>query len=717
MKKLLAPVLAGFVMSGVVFAVEPAVRRAAGAAAKSGQAGLLGSISFSASPEQPYGWRGDGSGRFVGATPPIQWGRTIKNFVTEMTFQTAKPKAAAAGGAPLKLGAVHEWLIIGPFPVKEVTKDLADECMPKETEVEPDAGQKVGQNVWKAVAINPASGGVSYSQFDFAVEYGMKEKKEWQNHPGSLDPVVAYAHAYVYSATGGKAYLRCGGSGTVKAWFNGNPVKIPGQWDPSPEVEVKKGWNRLLAKVGSSTRAWDVSASFAPIPPYDYETKNFAWIAGLPEWSLASPVIAGNRLFVTSEPCDVICLNKPDGKLLWIRGSSFFETLTADEKKQLNADALKQAEALAGELKAANEEILKVHNKLDWKVFNAASASERQELEKVVAKKRELDKKLMGVIRGADEKKYYFPDKQRYGWTTPTPITDGKNVFVAFSLGIVACYEIDGNRKWVTLANEGGGQEHGSHSSPVISDGKVVWMMNDLVTAFDIKTGAKAWSVRTGFRAHGGLNAARVGRQNLILTAAGTILNAADGEIIWKQAPFGLSWCTPVFDGTALYGCSGSGWKLSALMFPQPFDVKGLSVKPLIPETSKYKNAPIASPLSDNGLLYSIDLRGVLKVNRISDQSIVYEMPLDMMAARFGYVDPAGVCASPSLAGKRIYVMDNSGNWIVFEPGPEFKIVAQNRVANILHNRGQEQTIGTPVFEGNRIYYRGAEYLYCIEGK
>src|SRR5450432_1283083 len=33
----------------------------------------LGSNDFTPSLERPFGWRGDGSGRFLGATPPTVW--------------------------------------------------------------------------------------------------------------------------------------------------------------------------------------------------------------------------------------------------------------------------------------------------------------------------------------------------------------------------------------------------------------------------------------------------------------------------------------------------------------------------------------------------------------------------------------------------------------------------------------------------------------------
>ena len=35
----------------------------------------LGSTKFAPTPDRPLGWRGDGTGRYPGATPPTQWER------------------------------------------------------------------------------------------------------------------------------------------------------------------------------------------------------------------------------------------------------------------------------------------------------------------------------------------------------------------------------------------------------------------------------------------------------------------------------------------------------------------------------------------------------------------------------------------------------------------------------------------------------------------
>src|SRR5262245_9567628 len=51
----------------------------ASAPSRAGQAGeSLGSPDFKPAPDRPVGWRGDWTGRFPGATPPMEWSRRAK---------------------------------------------------------------------------------------------------------------------------------------------------------------------------------------------------------------------------------------------------------------------------------------------------------------------------------------------------------------------------------------------------------------------------------------------------------------------------------------------------------------------------------------------------------------------------------------------------------------------------------------------------------------
>src|SRR5579864_7989500 len=84
----------------------------------------------------------------------------------------------------------------------------------------------------------------------------------------------------------------------------------------------------------------------------DGQKKNIAWETKLPCYTWSTPIIVGDKIFTRSEPYDLICLNKMDGKVLWIRSHPVIEGLSADEKKA--NPAFKNIEALVVELQNLN---------------------------------------------------------------------------------------------------------------------------------------------------------------------------------------------------------------------------------------------------------------------------------------------------------------------------------------------------------------------------
>ncbi|HEV3028983.1 MAG TPA: hypothetical protein VG457_15495, partial [Planctomycetota bacterium] len=82
-----------------------------------------------------------------------------------------------------------------------------------------------------------------------------------------------------------------------------------------------------------------------------------------------------------------------------------------------------------------------------------------------------------------------------------------------------------------------------------------------------------------------------------------------------------------------------------------------------------------------------------------------------------------GVAASPTLAGKHIYIVDDAGYTHLITPGAQFKETGKNVLENIftasISNNPchQEAFYTAPYFDGKAMYLRGEEYLYCIEEK
>jgi hypothetical protein len=112
-------------------------------------------------------------------------------------------------------------------------------------------------------------------------------------------------------------------------------------------------------------------------------------------------------------------------------------------------------------------------------------------------------------------------------------------------------------------------------------------------------------------------------------------------------------------------------------------------------------------------LIYQVTQGGGLIVNDAATGAIVYRKVVPLKP-RTHYWDWSGCAASPTMAGKYIYLMDNQGTTLVIKPGREYVQVAQNHLAELRDGKEQAQNLATPVFEGKRMYYRTGGYLYCI---
>jgi hypothetical protein len=126
----------------------------------------------------------------------------------------------------------------------------------------------------------------------------------------------------------------------------------------------------------------------------------------------------------------------------------------------------------------------------------------------------------------------------------------------------------------------------------------------------------------------------------------------------------------------------------------------------------------VASPLYVDGIVYSIEMGGGLAAVDTRAGKSLYRRYLDGYNRynRFVY----GVAASPTLAGKNIYITDDAGYTHIIQPGPQLQELGRNGIENI-HLSGlggnpckQESFYTSPFFEGPRMYLRGEEYLYCM---
>jgi len=69
-------------------------------------------------------------------------------------------------------------------------------------------------------------------------------------------------------------------------------------------------------------------------------------------------------------------------------------------------------------------------------------------------------------------------------------------------------------------------------------------------------------------------------------------------------------------------------------------------------------------------------------------------------------VRPGTYSASPVVADGKVYVISEDGVTTVFAAGPEFKILAENDLA--------DYTLSSPAVSDGQIFLRTTKHLYCI---
>ncbi|MCW8133678.1 MAG: PQQ-binding-like beta-propeller repeat protein, partial [Planctomycetota bacterium] len=642
------------------------------------------------------GWRGDGSGRWPDATPPLEWGRYLK-VIADHRCQSAKPKGPQPEtDAPLTHGLIREWLVAGPFDAPEISdkeKELDGAQLP-ETELQPDAGEKAGAAEWKpwtGTGVNMATlNNYGHVGVNFTRLYGQVEHK------------AAYAHTYLYSPEGGAFRFVFATWQSTRVWLNGElvcPRLVTREHIPQNlDVTLKPGWNRLLlksvwnsGKADSEWSAWKFAVYLQPLQKNpEVVAKNLRWHVPTPGSSIAAPAVVGDRLYVTADPYFVACYSAEDGTCLWVRSMSYFDMLEPEKRKEL-PDFEAKAKPVTEQLAAACE------------AFTRGDASKLGPAQQAAAAAlKELDPARATRLNAWEQ--------NQPGWTV-TPCSDGKKVWVWCQTGAAACYDLDGKLLWSRQEEFPGNRHHGFSISPVLTAGKFVVMQNH-ATAYDAETGKTAWTAKGMTLTWGSLLPLTVNGQACVFSADGTLIDAADGKILWGPAKLGSSIVpTPVTDGAGTLFAYSSGKGLGAYALP--------GMNKLWDDTAEkiylgagWAGACSGSPLYHDGLIYQVSMTGVLICRDAKTGALVYKQDLDC-APRMGYVTTPGMSASLSLAGKYIYATDNTFVTVVFEPGRTFKQVAKNVIAM----DGEGQTWTYPVFKGSRIYYRAPTFLYCIGEK
>lgn len=458
-----------------------------------------------------------------------------------------------------------------------------------------------------------------------------------------------------------------------------------------------------------------------------YATKNILWAAPLPNTGVSTPIVVGDRIFVTCEPSDLLCLDKATGRVLWVRSTPEFEAVTAEVRAATPAIA-ETLDPMLPDLTKANAEVVEA---LNAELPKAAAAPSRQP-GPAVKNKRAVEKKIADGQTKADKKGFTHNWAQAvFGYAGATPTSDGKRVYVFLTTGVTVCYDLDGNRLWVARGG-GDGSEHGNFASPVLCDGRLVVWANEM-RGYDAETGKLIWSnPAKAFNTYGSLFRVRSGGEWVAGFQWGFFARVKDGQPAWDKGIFGDSVCTPIVEGNTIFAHVGYprgnsekvGFK--AYKIPPSTNAGKLTPAyafkmdwaddelPVDKQKNPFDRGFVASPLLVDGLIYQVTQGGGLFVNDAATGDLVYRKVLPIKP-KTQYWNWAGCGASPTMAGGYVYLMDNQGTTIVVKPGKTYQEVARNVIEeSTADGKEQVQNLASPIFDGGRMYWRTPGRLYCV---
>jgi hypothetical protein len=295
--------------------------------------------------------------------------------------------------------------------------------------------------------------------------------------------------------------------------------------------------------------------------------------------------------------------------------------------------------------------------------------------------------------------------------STPTPTSNGELVFSINAMGLCACYDLQGNRKWIRIIETAREEEHFS-SSPIFVGERIILSWGCLL-ALDAKDGKTLWKATDAKPTHGTPAIARIGGEVVVVTPAGDIVRLANGEILCAGL-FESTYATPLIEANVLYviDSEARAWELPARAG------KDMQLKELW--TTRLTGLFMASAVYRDGLLYTIENQkcllhildartgAVLTSTRVLDEETTAPrlqpgVKIEGLApARYAY-------ASPTAAEKHVFFFDDAGSGAVLAPGRTYKLVRVNKL--------DDACIGTPFFIQDKIIIRGSQTVYCIGEK
>jgi outer membrane protein assembly factor BamB len=303
--------------------------------------------------------------------------------------------------------------------------------------------------------------------------------------------------------------------------------------------------------------------------------------------------------------------------------------------------------------------------------------------------------------------------------SSPSPVTDGRSVWVMTGTGVLKAFDFAGNELWMRdIQREYGrfGLQWGYASSPLLHEQALyVQVLHGMRTddpsyllRIDKATGKTVWKVERRTRARFESPDAyttpallRYGANTeVVITGADVVTghDLATGAELWRadglnprnEGDYRIV-ASPVVFGDFIYAPTRERPML-ALKAGGRGDVTKTHV------LWSFENGPdVPTPVTDGTYLYVVNDRGIVSCLDAKTGKEIYGRTRIRSGTYSG---------SPVLADGRIYVTNEDGVTVVYKAGPAFEVLAENDL--------DDYTLSSPSISDGQIFIRTSKFLYAI---
>lgn len=304
-----------------------------------------------------------------------------------------------------------------------------------------------------------------------------------------------------------------------------------------------------------------------------------------------------------------------------------------------------------------------------------------------------------------------------HGYASQTPVTDGQHIYCFFGKTGVVAFDWDGNEVWRREVGSGSSPKRwGSASSPILhGDLLIVNASDESETLFGIDTASGEVRWKSEAAALSSIYGTPVihkvsdDRTDIVISVLDEIwgVNPETGNLRWF-ASNGISGNA----SASVVGDPESGILVAFGGFPRTLavGVRGGGKGDVTATHNLWENSNAAylnSPVFHQGKLYWVSDNGIAYCSDPESGELIYEKRLPDTSGKTGKGKP--FYASPVLVNGHLLAVSRTAGTFVIEAKPEFNLVRVNKLAG-----DESQFNATPAVSDGQIFIRSDTTLYAI---